>query len=51
MHREVNGLIFCILIYVDDLLIFASNLEVEALRKLLTDRFNTITMEVVNSLS
>jgi hypothetical protein len=51
MRREENGLIYCILIYVDDLLIFASKKEVEALRKLLTDRFNTITMEVVNSLS
>ena len=51
MRREVNGLIFCILIYVDDLLIFASKLEVETLRKLLTDHFNTITMELVNLLS
>ena len=51
MRREVNGLIFCILIYADDLLIFASKLEVETLCKLLTDRFNTIMMEMVNSLS
>jgi hypothetical protein len=51
MRREVNGLIFCILIYVDDLLLFASRQEVEALRKLLTEKFKTITMEVVNSVS
>jgi len=51
MRREVNGLIFCILIYVDDLLIFASRQEVEALQKLLTDKFKAITMEVVNSVS
>ena len=51
MRHEVNGLIFCILICVDDLLIFASRQEVEALRKLLTEKFKTITMEVINSVS
>ena len=32
MQREVDGLIFCILFYVDDLLIFASRQEVEAFK-------------------
>ena len=35
----------------DDLLIFASEQVVKALGKLSTNRFKTITMEVVNSLS
>ena len=51
MRRSSGGLIFCILIYVDDLLIFASQAETDAIRNFLTKAFKTITMSVSNSLS
>jgi len=51
MRRSSGGLIFCILIYVDDLLIFASQAETNAIRDFLTKAFKTITMSVSNSLS
>lgn len=51
MRRESGGLIFCILIYVDDLLIFASKAETERIRKFLTEAFTTITMSVDNTIS
>jgi hypothetical protein len=51
MRRSTGGLIFCILIYVDDLLIFASQEETETIRDFLTTAFKTITMSVSNSLS
>jgi hypothetical protein len=44
-------MIFIILIYVDDLLIFATALEMEILRALLTEAFKSITMEVDQKLS
>jgi hypothetical protein len=47
----VNGLIIIILIYVDDLLIFASKGEMEMLQKLLIAKFNNITMEISEDLS
>lgn len=51
MRCSSGGLIFCILIYVDDLLIFASQAETEAKRAFLTQAFKTITMSVSHSLS
>ena len=39
MRRKEKGMIFIILIYVDDLLIFASKAEMEGLRKLLVKSF------------
>ena len=46
MRKVVVDMIFIILIYVDDLLIFATVLEMEILRALLTEAFKSITMEV-----
>jgi len=51
MRRESGGFIFCILIYVDDLLIFASQAETERIRQFLTEAFTTITMSISNSIS
>jgi hypothetical protein len=51
MRRESGGMIFCIMIYVDDLLIFASKAETERIRKFLTEAFTTITMTVDNTIS
>jgi hypothetical protein len=51
LRRSTGGLIFCILVYVDDLLIFASQAETERIRKFLTKAFNTITMSINNSVS
>ena len=51
MRRESGGLIFCILIYVDDLLVFASQTETERIRQFLTEAFTTITMSISNSIS
>ena len=51
LRRVVDGMTFVILIYVDDLLIFAMKKEIEALRALLTEAFKTITMEIGASLS
>jgi hypothetical protein len=51
MRREVNGKIFIILIYVDDLLIFATQEELDRLKKLLIAAFKNISMEVLNVLS
>jgi len=51
MRRSSGGLIFSILIYVDDLLIFASRAETESIRGFLTVAFKTITMSVAQSLS
>ncbi len=51
MRREVDDMIFIILIYVDDLLIFASAEEMEALRHLLIAAFKSISMQVLNALS
>jgi len=51
LRRASGGLIFCILIYVDDLLIFASSAETERIRRFLTKAFTTITMSIDNSLS
>ena len=51
MRRVVDGMIFIILIYVDDLLIFASQAEVDGLRDLLTASFSAITMMIGNELS
>ena len=51
MRKVVNNMIFIILIYVDDLLIFATALEMEILRALLTEAFKSITMEVDQELS
>ena len=46
LRRFVGSLVFIILVYVDDLLIFASKEELERLRALLTEAFKTITMEL-----
>ena len=51
MRRELCSLIFCILIYVDDLLIFSLKADMEWIRKFLTEAFPTITMSVYNMLS
>mmetsp|Transcript_22436 Transcript_22436/g.32130 ORF Transcript_22436/g.32130 Transcript_22436/m.32130 type:complete len:716 (-) Transcript_22436:89-2236(-) len=51
IRREVAGMISIILIYVDDLLIFASSEELERIRKILLDRFKSITMEIRNAVS
>jgi len=51
MRRTSGGLIFCILIYVDDLIIFASRAETERIRNFLTTAFNSITMSISNSIS
>ena len=49
MRRAINRMIFIILIYVDDLLIFAMNDEIEGIRELLAGVFKLITMELVKS--
>ena len=46
MRRVINGMIFNMLIYVDDLLIFAMKDEIEAIGKLLTGVFKSITIEI-----
>jgi hypothetical protein len=46
MRKVVDDMIFIILIYVDDLMIFAMALEMEILRALLTEAFKSITIEV-----
>ena len=51
MRREDKGMIFIILIYIDDLLIFASKAEMEGLRKLLVKLFKNISMDIGMSLS
>jgi len=51
LRRASGGMIFCIMIYVDDLLIFASKVETERIRNFLTVAFTTITMSIANSIS
>ena len=51
MRLEDKGMIFIILIYVDDLLIFASKAEMEGLRKLLVKSFKNISLDIGMSLS
>ena len=51
MRRVVNGMIFVILIYVDDLLVFANQEETDGLRALLTASFSAITMLTGHELS
>ena len=51
MRKVLDDMIFIILIYVDDLLIFAMTLEMDILRALLTEAFKSITMEVDQKLS
>eukprot|EP00590_Aulacoseira_subarctica_P009802 CAMPEP_0172437550 /NCGR_PEP_ID=MMETSP1064-20121228/72318_1 /TAXON_ID=202472 /ORGANISM="Aulacoseira subarctica , Strain CCAP 1002/5" /LENGTH=551 /DNA_ID=CAMNT_0013186027 /DNA_START=121 /DNA_END=1777 /DNA_ORIENTATION=- len=51
LRRASGGQIFCILIHVDDLLIFASEAETERIRNFCTVAFTTITMLIANSLS
>ena len=46
MRRCINGMIFIILIYVDDLLILAMKDEIEGICELLTGVFMAITMEI-----
>ena len=47
----MDGLIFIILLYVDDLLIFANQAEMDGLRALLTAEFKSIVMEIGKDLS
>ncbi len=51
MRKVVDDLIFVVLIYVDDLLIFATKEEMEGLRALLIAEFKSITMQVEQNLS
>jgi hypothetical protein len=51
MRKQVGQLIFFIMIYVDDLLILATLEEIENIRKLLVERFKTISIEVMESVS
>jgi hypothetical protein len=51
MRKQVGQHYFFIMIYVDDLLILATLTEIESIRKLLIDKFKTITIEVMESLS
>ena len=46
IRKVVDDMIFIIVIYVDDLLIVATALEMETLHALLTEAFKSITMEV-----
>ena len=47
----MDGLIFIILLYVDDLLIFVNQAEMDGLRALLTAAFKSIVMEIGKDLS
>ena len=50
MRHVINAMRFIILIYVDDLLIFVFNQEMDRLLILLTEAFKSITMEVEREL-
>ncbi len=49
--KIVGAMIYYIMIYVDDLLILASLVEIERLRDVLINRFKTITIEIQENLS
>jgi hypothetical protein len=51
MRQEDKGMIFIKLIYVDDLLIFASKAEMKGLRKLLVKSFKNTSLDIGMSLS
>jgi hypothetical protein len=47
----MDGLIFIILLYIDDLLIFANQVEMDGLQALLTAAFKLIAIEITKDLS
>jgi hypothetical protein len=51
MRRVVEGVVYTLLIYVDDVLVIATEAEFERLREAFTKEFRWITMEVSNILS
>jgi len=51
MCRVVEGVVYTLLIYVDDVLVIATEAEFERLREAFTKEFRWITMEVSNILS
>jgi hypothetical protein len=51
MRRIENGVVYTLLIYVDDILVIGDDKEFERLRAAFTKEFRWITMEVSNVLS
>ncbi len=49
MRKVVNGKVFLLLIYVNDILILADTTEIERIKKFFMREFTWITMQVNNS--
>jgi hypothetical protein len=50
MRRVAEGVVYTLLIYVDDILVIVTEAEFERLREAFTKEFHWITMEVSNIL-